>query len=235
MRLMIKFNPWCNENYYKIGKYEIQGFIYSILRNTEFENYHEIKGFKYYTFSNIFPITDFQMGKEKTLIISSPSSAFVKLLYHQLSKMEVFRLNKYFMEIISLKLMKKSESSSKLITATPIVLYEDNINNRYYSFKSNENFNFFFERLTDNALKKFNSYYDEDYMLDNILFSSFEFDREVSVRMQIHQNKFIIIGNLWKLLELDLDKSNRKFYNFLYDCGLGEKNSLGFGFVNNRR
>lgn len=234
MRLLIKFNPLCNEDYSKIGKYDIQGFIYSLLENSEFGEYHELKGFKYFNFSNIFPISDFQLGDEKSLIISSPSSALIKLLHYKLKDMEVFRLNKFFMEIKSLKLFN-IKSSKSITVGTPIALYENNQDNRYYSFKSNPDFNFFFERLKDNALKKYNSYYNEDYLLEENLFDSFEFNKEVSVRMNIHNNNFIIIGSLWKSFEKDIVKENKKFYNFLFDCGLGEKNSIGFGFVNNRR
>lgn len=234
MRLVIKFNPLCNEDYFEIGKYDIQGFIYSLLKNSEFDEYHDIKGFKYFNFSNIFPVTDYRLGDEKTLIISSPSSALIKLLHYKLSSMEVFRLKKYYMEIKSLKLLNV-KSSTNILVGTPIALYETNINNRYYSFKSNPDFNFFFERLKDNAIKKYNSYYNESFYFDDDLFDSFEFNKEVSVQMNIHDNKFIIIGSLWKSFEKDITKENRKFYNFLFDCGLGEKNSLGFGFVNNRR
>ncbi|MBQ6219536.1 MAG: CRISPR-associated endoribonuclease Cas6 [Methanosphaera sp.] len=234
MRLLIKFNPLCNEKYDNIGKYDIQGFIYSLLKDTEFHDYHNIHGFKYFTFSNIFPVCDYKLGEQKQLIISSPSSAFIKLLHYNLSHMEVFRLNRYFMEIKSLKLLN-IKSSMFIIGGTPIVLYENNIENRYYSFKSSPNFNFFFERLKDNALKKYNSYYNDDYYFEGELFDSFEFNREVSVRMKIHDNNFIVIGSLWKSLEKELTKDNRKFNNFIFDCGLGEKNSLGFGFVNNRR
>ncbi len=235
MRLVIKFNPLCNEDYFKIGKYDIQGFIYSLIKDTEFGDYHDIKGFKFFSFSNIFPLGDFKLGEHKQLIISSPSSAFIKILYHIISSMEVFRLNKFFMEIISVKIIKNNKMRAQIISGTPIVLYENNLDNKYYSFKSNMDFNFFFDRLSDNAVKKFNAYYDDDFVLNNSLFSSFEFNREVSVRMQIHQNKFIVIGSLWNLFEVDIDSENRKFYNFLFDCGLGEKNSLGFGFLNNRR
>lgn len=234
MRLIIKFNPLCNENYFNIGKYDIQGFIYSLLKDSEFSEYHKLKGFKYFNFSNIFPINDFRLGVEKKIIISSPSSALIKLLYYKLSNMEVFRLNKFFMEITDLTLLN-TKASNSFTVATPITLYEDNKMNRYYSFKSNPDFNFFFERLKDNSLKKYNSYYKEDYFFDEDLFDSFEFSKEVSVQMSIHHKKFIIIGSLWKSFEKEIIKDNKKFYNFIFDCGLGEKNSLGFGFLNNRR
>lgn len=234
MRIIIKFNPLCNEDYFKIGKYDIQGFIYSLLKESEFEKYHELHGFKYFNFSNIFPINNYKLGKEKNLIISSPSSALIKLIYYKLSGMEVFRLNKFFMEITDLKLLN-SKASNKITVGTPIALYENNYENKYYSFKSNPDFNFFFNRLKDNALKKYNSYYNEDYYLEEDLFDTFEFNKEVSIQMKIHHNKFIIIGSLWKTFEKEIFSSNKKFYNFIFDCGLGEKNSLGFGFLNNRR
>lgn len=44
---------------------------------------------------------------------------------------------------------------------------------------------------------------------------------------------FPVIGSNWELLEKERIKpEERKFYRFLMDVGLGEKNSLGFGFVN---
>lgn len=38
MRLIIKFNPLSDCKYDAIGKYDIQGFIYSLLKDTEFKN-----------------------------------------------------------------------------------------------------------------------------------------------------------------------------------------------------
>ena len=107
-----------------------------------------------------------------------------------------------------------------------------NENNRYYSFKQNPNFDFFFNRLKDNAIKKYNAFYDDDFELESDLFSGFELVREVSVRVKKDGNSFIIIGSLWKNLEFELTNQNKDFYNFLFDNGLGEKNSLGFGFLN---
>ncbi len=236
MRLIIEFNPLANINYYDIDKYKIQGFIYSLLKDTEFANYHDVKGFKFFNFSNIFPVSNFVYGDQKTLIISSPSSAFIKILYYQLSKMDVFRLDKYFMEIKKLKLIKKTSCSNSLITGTPVVLFKNNNENRYFSFNNSDgvDFNFFFKRLKNNAVKKYNAYTDDNFDLDSELFDSFEINREVSIRMNIRNNKFIIIGSLWKL-EKNISNYEKKFYNFLFDVGLGEKNSLGFGFLNNRR
>lgn len=124
---------------------------------------------------------------------------------------------------------------NKFISSTPIVLFEDNSKNQYYSFKQNPDFDFFFNRLKDNAVKKYNAYTGKEFFLEDNLFNSFEFNKEVSVRVRKNNNTFVIIGSLWKSLEVDINKENKGFYKFLLDTGLGEKNSLGFGMLNDVR
>jgi len=235
MRLMIKFEPKDNIKYSDIDKYTIQGFIYSILKNdSSFNSLHDILGFKFFNFSNIFPVSDFEKNSLKKLIISSPNDEIIKSLYNQLKNRSSFRLKDYKMELLKVMILKNRKCSN-FISSTPIVLFENNKNNRYYSFKQNPDFNFFFERLKDNAIKKYNAFYGCDFSLDCDLFTNFEFAREVSIRINKNGNQFIVIGSLWKNLEFDLTSQNKDFYNFLFDNGLGEKNSLGFGFLNCRK
>lgn len=232
MRLMIKFEPKENIGYHEIDKYTIQGFIYSLLKNdASFGSLHDTLGFKFFNFSNIFPVSDFEKNSLKKLIVSSPNDKLIKFLFNQLKNRNSFKLKNYTMEILKVNILKKYKCP-KFISATPIVLFKDNQNNKYFSFKQNNDFDFFFNRIKENAIKKYNAFYDADFELESNLFDGFEFSREVSIRLQKNNNKFIVIGSLWKNLEFNLDNSNKKFYNFLFDNGLGEKNSLGFGFLN---
>lgn len=232
---MIKFEPKQFIKYSDIDKYTVQGFVYSVLRNDSlFSDFHNQVGFKFFNFSNIFPVSDFEKNSLKKLIISSPNNDLIKALYNQLKNQSSFYLKNYKMEILKVELLRDRQCS-KFITSTPIVLFEDNQSNRYYSFKQNPDFNFFFERLKDNAVKKYNAFYDCDFSLDSELFTNFEFGREVSIRLVKNNNKFIIIGSLWKNLEFNLTNENKDFYRFLFENGLGEKNSLGFGFLNCRK
>lgn len=232
---MIKFEPKQFIKYSDIDKYTVQGFVYSVLgKDSLFSNFHDQIGFKFFNFSNIFPVSDFEKNSLKKLIISSPNNDLIKALYNQLINKSSFYLKNYKMEILKVELLR-DKNCSKFITSTPIVLFEDNKSNRYYSFKQNPDFNFFFERLKDNAVKKYNAFYDSDFSLDSELFTNFEFGREVSIRLVKNNNKFIIIGSLWKNLEFNLTNENKDFYRFLFENGLGEKNSLGFGFLNCRK
>lgn len=232
MRLMIVFESKEHVKYVDINKYHVQGFIYSLLKNNRlFSDFHNLSGFKFFNFSNIFPVSDFEKNTLKKLIISSPNINLIRSLYDELNKKSIFHLNNCKMEILKVKILRNKQCS-KFISGTPIALFENNKENKYYSFKQNPDFNFFFNRIKDNAVKKYNIFYDNDFTLDSELFTSFEFVREVSIRIKKNNNSFIIIGSLWKNLEFNLNSKNKDFYNFLFDNGIGEKNSLGFGFLN---
>ncbi len=227
---MLKFSSEEGIQYDSINKHTIQGFIYSLLQNTGYSNYHNSKGFKYFTFSNIFPISNFKKGETKTLIISSPKQGFIRLLDNSLKNKDYFYLGKHRMMNEQVKVFKP-QLKGRFITSTPIVLYEENRQNRYYSFKKSNDFSFFLKRLKNNALKKYNAYYGLSYDFDGNLFDSFQFDREVAVRVKKTNKMFLVIGSLWKNLE-KFNMDDGAFYNFIMDCGLGEKNSLGFGMIN---
>lgn len=235
IRLIFEFKSLNNCNYSDITKHDIQGFIYSLLKNDLiFQNYHDVIGFKFFNFSNIFPISDFKEGSIKKLIISSPNEKFIYSIRDALNSLENLHLSKMDISVESVKVFNP-KNLGKFISSTPVVLFEDNTSNKYYSFKNNPDFDFFFSRLKDNAVKKYNAYTGDEFHLDNDLFTSFELNREVSVRVNKKNNYFVIIGSLWKSLEFDINKENRKFYKFLLDTGLGEKNSLGFGMLNDVR
>ena len=42
----------------------------------------------------------------------------------------------------------------------------------------------------------------------------------------------VIIGSIWKFSTVYIDNRNIGIFDFLMDTGLGEMNSLGYGFLN---
>lgn len=230
MRVILKFESLENASYDSINKYTIQGFIYSLLQETSFKNYHDLKGFKYFNFSNIFPVSDFKPGEKKNLIISSPKQGFIKTISEVMKEKNYFYLGKSKMKTEDVR-MFQPKLTRRFITSTPIVLFENSRENKYYSIKKTNNFSFFMERTKDNAIKKYNAYNNSNYSFEGNLFDRFEYDREVAVRVKKADNLFIVIGTLWKNLE-KFNMDDKRFYNFIMETGLGEKNSLGFGMLN---
>jgi len=232
MRCLITLSPVKNFSSDVVYKHNIQGLIYNLLNKIEYSWLHESKHFKFFCFSDIFPSGDFIIGKEKHLIVSSPSSKFINDLYYSIRQKNEIRLGNNPLRITKVKKIKL-KLKNRFITGSPVVLYKDNKKNIYFSFKRDSDFNFFLKRLKENAVKKFNAFYDDDYNLEEELFDKLQFNKEVVVKNRKRDKEFIVIGSMWKLLEkFSIDHQDKKFYRFIMDAGLGEKNSFGFGFVN---
>ena len=232
MRLKIVLDPIGTFEYKDINEYLIQSTIYSFLKDSDFRQMHDMTTFKFFCFSNIHPINDYKEGEYKNLLISSPIKPLINFIYDKIEKNSIIRIGTHKFKIVEKKKFDL-KFNSKFITTTPIVLYKDNKTNTYFSFKRDNNLDFFLNRIKENALKKYNAFYDENLNFEGHIFDRLIFRKDVVVTLRKHQNDFIIIGTQWKLLEkMYIPKDLRKFYKFILDCGLGEKNSMGFGFIN---
>ncbi len=62
------------------------------------------------------------------------------------------------------------------------------------------------------------------------LFHIFKFKKQISTRVFMKGFDQVVIGTLW---EFSFDQHvNKDMIQFALDAGLGERNSLGFGFMN---
>lgn len=66
--------------------------------------------------------------------------------------------------------------------------------------------------------------------IEFFMFQKFRFKKQVSSRIIIKGFEQIVIGTIWES-EFDCC-SDQKLIQFALDTGLGERNSLGFGFLN---
>ena len=232
MRMLVVLTSQSNCDYSFINKHHIQATIYSLLKDTAFDVLHNLRGFKYFTFSDLMPPTDFREEEEKYLLISSPSSPFIKFLRQRFKEIGEITIKGLKFSVTVKKLPNKLPR--RWITASPVVIKKDR--NTYFSFLRDSNLTFFLERLKENALKKYNSYYSDSLYFDEPLFDRMKFSKSVAVSLTMKEKRFIIIGSMWKLLEkFRIPRELKMFYRFLFDCGIGEKNSLGFGCLNEKR
>ncbi len=192
---------------------------------------HDYKYFKYFNFSNIFPITDFKIGEEKELIVSSPSNAFIKILKERLEEIGEIKIKNYRFEINKLKTFKLN-ISKKYIASTPIVLYKDNKKGIFFSIKKGDPIEFFIERITDNLRKKYELFFNKKMEMDEPLFDLIKIKKSVTIHLKKRGKEFIFIGTIAEFYLEYFRKRKSGIYRFMMETGLGEKNSLGFGFIN---
>jgi len=217
----------------KIYKHTIQGFLYECLRTVEKDpELHSSKKFKFFCFSDIFPSGNYVKGKEKSFIVSSPNAKLIEQLMKGVQAKKEPCIGGHKIRIKNMNKIKLP-LRNRFITGSPIVLYKDNQRNLYYSFRRNDDLDFFLQRLKDNIVKKYEAFFGEKLDFEEPLFDKLIFNKEVAVKNVKNEREFIIIGSMWYLLEkVHIKEELKKFYWFLMECGLGEKNSMGFGFVN---
>lgn len=233
-RIVLKLASDVSVSSENFDKHNFQSFIYSMLQDAGMTSVHSGSKFRFFTFSDFFPSGPMEAGGSKTVIISSPSREFIDSLLSSIEHSQEIYLGKAKLNVEDMRVIDFVVSPSAFITGSPVVIYKDNRQNLYFSMKRGDSLAFFMIRIRENAVKRYRQWSgDMDFILPHPLFDSAVFNREVAVKVSKGRNNFIIIGSAWyKLERFRRHGREEPFYKFLTDAGLGEKPSLGFGFLN---
>jgi CRISPR-associated endoribonuclease Cas6 len=248
MRLVLKLKAKKDCVYDLSYFHKLQGLVFNILKDTEYSILHDKKGYKFFCFSNIFPIGNISSNEIKNLIISSPDKFFIKTLEEKIKELKDTKksvnIGEMFFEIEKIfKLRIKLRRNCRLISATPIVIripeknYEKyNIplefrKKRYIYWRPQYSFEAFVKQLEENLIKKYNEFYKTDFTIERI-FEIFKFIKSTVNHVIIGGKEQMVVGSVWEFWFSYLSKEQKKILEFGIDCGFGERNSLGFGFIN---
>jgi CRISPR-associated endoribonuclease Cas6 len=148
------------------------------------------------------------------------------------------------------------ETEVTVHSATPIVMRIPKIRYEEYGIKPEVEYNYVFWRdtlpfeafvkqLRDNMDKKWKEYNSESFpttanhSAEGILGEQpipevvyYKFIKTVAKSIILRRVKQLVIGSLWELGFATAGNRDRMMLEFAIDCGLGERNSLGFGFTN---
>jgi len=228
---------------------KLQGVIYNLLRDTEYGILHNKSGYKFFCFSNIFPVGDMKSGDVRNLLISSPDKLFIKFLKDKLNELsndnKLLNIGEMQFKVEAISLIKpKLRRGCRLISATPIIIRIPEKNyekygipekfrkKRYVYWRKEYSFEAFVKQLEENLIKKYNEFYKTNFQIERI-FEIFKFRKGPIINHVIIDGKEqILVGSLWEFLFSYLSKEQKKILEFGIDCGFGERNSLGFGFIN---
>jgi CRISPR-associated endoribonuclease Cas6 len=228
--------------------HKMQGAIYQLLKETEYNVLHDKEGYKFFCFSNIFPIGDIKIGDRRHLLISSPDDLFIKFLQIKFKEFIdnnlTLNIGEMQFKIEDFSIIKtKLKRNCRLISATPIVIRIPEKNyekygipkkfrkKRFVYWRPQYSFDAFVKQLEENLIKKYNEFYKTDFETERI-FEMFKFVKSVVNHVIIDGREQMIIGSIWEFCFSYLSKEQRRILEFGIDCGFGERNSLGFGFMN---
>lgn len=250
MRLLIKLKS--NTRTKVIFPYyiQVQGLIYGLLKNTKFEELHSKGSYKFFCFSNIFPEKSshsgfFEKNQIYNLIVSSPNKDFLKILAQKFIEREEVKISQNIFDLREVKFFNPSlKENLKIVSVSPIIIripkekyqeYGISLKTPYPSlfWRPKYPFEAFIKQLEDNIFKKYKGYYQED-IKEFPIFQKFFFKKSVSLPIKIHGKKVNFIGSLWEFHFDFLAQKTRNILEFGLDCGFGENNPKGFGFVNGK-
>jgi CRISPR-associated endoribonuclease Cas6 len=223
---------------------------------------HERKGYKFFCFSNIFPFGDFKVNEERKLLISSPNenimNAIVRSLKNKARSDEELKVGEMAFQIVRFEgpfRLRLYKPKARVRTETPIIIripsYKlvnihsigKNISKyRYVYWRETISPAYFLTQLYDNMEKKIKEYNIRSETDNFIPYSArnggaprpslSRFIRTVSKRITVRGIEHVVIGSLWEFEFLFDSNIDMQMLEFILDCGLGERNSLGFGFCN---
>jgi CRISPR-associated endoribonuclease Cas6 len=197
---------------------------------------HFSRDFKFFTFSQIFTpqfkrIKQGIISKDGKLefYISSPNDELIKSLVEgYLENSEVdFKGDKLWVEQI--ELLKKPDFSDveviKMRTLSPVMTrIKREINGKLKIWDLEPGDERFYEGIQKNLINKYTSFYGD-----------YDGDRWVRIRPDMNsarRRRINIKGNYHRCFMMNFKmEADPRLIKFAYDCGLGEKNSMGFGMV----
>jgi len=132
--------------------------------------------------------------------------------------------------------------SCELTTGTPIIIRIPRINYPKYGiqppkdypyvyWRKHYTFDAFTRQLEDNLFKKYNQFYGVSLRYFPI-FEQFVFRKQVCNHVIVNNREIRVLGSLWKFSFGHIGEEKRRIVQFGLDCGFGEMNGLGFGFMN---
>ncbi|WP_338066276.1 hypothetical protein [Thermococcus chitonophagus] len=120
MRLKLSFLPLNEMGEWRENKHAVQGFIYAMLKDSEYGLRHDEKRFKFFTFSDIFR----DSKGLYTLLISSPDRGFIETIYQNVKDRETIYIGKDEFRLIEVKKFRLKLKRA-FQTGSPVVIYKD--------------------------------------------------------------------------------------------------------------
>ena len=124
--------------------HKLQGFIYGLLRDSGFEMLHDKEGYKFFSFSNVFPIKDMAERDISKLIIASPNNALVASLKETLKNFPAHgraaNIGEMSFEVLDVKSLdvKLTRRNLKVLTGTPVIIRIPERNYEIYGIPEDE-------------------------------------------------------------------------------------------------
>ena len=241
MRLLLRVRPLKNyvQNEQTTARYHVgmRGWIYSKMKDTNYNWVHDAKAFKPFSFSSVMGVKDalLEKGKEYTILISSPLPDLIEFLRLNSPEGELMNIGEYQFKIMAVKKIEESLRRFDIIRSATLISVTKRVENKYVTINFLKNKEEFLNLLAINLIRKYNSGTDSEISEDYGLFERCLIEplrnKLISVKINANDKQFTVMGNSLLFKLGNLSRTQLNIFNYCFDMGFGVKNSYGFGFM----
>ena len=252
VRLIVRLQTRADTAYDNAYHHKLRGRLWRALEDTKFEKVHSTNDPPGFAYSNPFPPGNMHEGDQRTLLIASPHE---ELLTHVARDLQADReLNvgemPFFVEHLNALAPDVGElgSAGTIETGTGLLVRIPPWRREEYGIENGHDDSATFWRpehtmeplknqLEANLDKKHRLFAPE-YLSgptehDGDLFESYELIKTYALPVTVTEGEeMTYVVSKWRFGYRVRDDHHRRHLNLALDCGLGERNSLGFGFAN---
>jgi len=251
MRILIDLSARADAAYDNSYHHKLRGRIWRSLEGTEYDEIHDKNQPKPVTYSNPFPPGDMREGDERTLLIASPDEELLAHVAADLKDDRELNIGEMPFTVESLSPLSPDvgepgtsgtlESGTGVLVRIPPWRFEeygiDSEHDQAEFWRPEHTMEPFVNQVEANLDQK-HDLYCPDYLpgpsdVDGNLFDGYELIKTFALPVTPTQGeRETWVLSKWRLDYTVRDDDHRRHLNLALDVGLGERNSLGFGFVN---
>ena len=251
MRILTRLSARADAAYDNTYHHKLRGRLWQALEGSDYDALHDKNQPKPFTYSNPFPPGDMTEGEERTLLIASTEEELLAYLAEDLTRdreLNIGEMPFHVDEVTSLAPdVGEPGTSGTLETGTGVLVrippwrfdeYGLDIDHDETEFWQPEHTMEPFQNQIEANLDKKHSLYAPDYLpgpsdADGDLFDGYELIKTFAIPVTPTQGREETwVLSKWRFDYTVRDDNHRRHLNLALDTGIGERNSLGFGFVN---
>ena len=251
MRVLADLHARADAAYDSAYHHKLRGRLWDALDETRFDQIHDENRPKPFTYSNPFPPGDMREGDDRTLLIASPEEELLANVAADLLENRELNIGEMPFHVDDVTPLApdvgEPGTSGTIETGTGVLVrippwrfdeYDiDNEHDEAAFWRPEHTMEPFKIQLEANLDKK-HGLYCPDYLpgpsdVDYDLFDGYELIKTFAIPVTPTTGvEETWVLSKWRFDYTVRDDDHRRYLNLALDVGVGERNSLGFGFVN---
>jgi len=252
MRLLIQLEARADTAYDNAHHAKLRGRLWGALEGTDYDDRHDADEPPGFCFSLVFPPEEIQEGDERHLLVAAPEEELLAHVAQDLRDDPELNVGEMPFRVEDVTALSpdvgEPGTSGRLESGTGVLVRipphrreEYGIENGHgdtATFWRPEHTMAPFRRQVTANLDRKHRLFAPDYLpgpsdVDGELFDGYELLKTYALPVTVTEGQqMTYVVSKWELGYTVRDDDHRRHLNLALDCGIGERNALGFGFVN---